>query len=1023
MILSEFSVKKPVATMMLYVAVFVLSIVALSRLALDMFPEMTFPTISVITQYPGAGPQEVEQKITKILESQLAIAPDLKEMTSTSKENVSVVSLSFEWGTNLDAATNDIRDRVDAAMRMLPDDVDRPTILKFDMNQIPVLFVAATADESLPKIKTILDEKIADPLKRIPGVGNVMVYSPIERQINVEVDRFALQARKLVISDVVNALKLNNVTFPAGTMNVASKEFLLRVPGEFENISQIASIPVGNFGGKTVYLKDVAAINDGFKEQTGFIRIDRKKGAMIIIQKKSSANTVKVAEAVTKRLSELQKTLPQDIKISIPMDTSQDIKKVIGHLTETILIGGVLVILIMFLFLSNVRAAAIILVSIPTSIIISFLFLYLMGYTINIISLSSLALAIGMVVDDSIVVLENIFRHMTEYKKDRRKASMEAPSEVGLAVSASTLTTIIVFLPLIFATGIAGVMFKQLGMIISVTLLSSLFVSLTLMPMMSSRFLKVTGNIEVFEKAFQWLEHEYKVLLSWALDHRWKTVIILGSILVGTLMLVPVVGTEFFPEEDSGQLAISYDMPVGTNVQKTDEVMAKYEDIVEKTVPERIVFFSMIGQMTQGGGGSDTGSNKGTLRGMLVDKDKRKRGIKEINEALRREFSKVPGATKLNFVSGDPMSQRMSGTGKPVVVEVFGFDYDDVGSVCAQVKEAMESVKGITDVSVSRDMGKPEYRILIDRDKITALGIPVYTVADTLNASFAGKRATIYREKGNEYDIFARFKESDRKDMTDIEGVNVRIPSGGLVSLKNFVRIEKTYGPVDITRKDQTRVVRVEANIFGRSLGKVTSDIQDKLNKIILPRGVSMQFGGSIKEQAESFKDLFLALILGILLTYMVLAAQFESLKDPFIITFSIPFAIVGVIWGLLITGMTLNVTSFIGVIMLVGIVVKNAIVFIDYTIQLREKGVPVYDALLESGRVRLRPILMTSMTTMLGMLPLALSRGSGSESWNSLGVTIISGLSVSMFITLLIVPVIYSLFEDKSKQPVNIKR
>ncbi|PIU83333.1 MAG: AcrB/AcrD/AcrF family protein [Elusimicrobia bacterium CG06_land_8_20_14_3_00_38_11] len=1020
MTLPEFSVKRPVATVMFYIAIFVLSIVALSRLALDMFPEITLPAIAVITQYQGAGPEEVEQKITKILESNLAITPDLKEMKSVSKENISMINLVFEWGVNLDAATNDVRDRIDFAKRFLPEDVEKPTVMKFDMNQIPILFVAATAKESYPRIKDILDEKLADPLKRIPGVGNVFVRSPIERQINVDVDRFKLQARGLVISDVVNSLRLNNITLPAGTMDVASKEFLLRIPGEFENVSQISKIPVGNYKGTAVYLKDVADVSDGFKEQTQYIRMNRSKGAIMMLQKKSGANTVTVAEAVKKRIEELKKTLPPDIKLTIPMDTSDDIRRVINNLRDTVIVGGILVILVVFLFLSNFRAAGIICISIPASLIISFLFLYLMGYTINIMSLSAMAIAIGMVVDDAIVVLENIFRHIIELKKDKKSASISATNEVGLAVSAATFATVVVFIPLIFTGGIAGIIFKQLGLIISLTLLTSLFVSLTLIPLISFGFLKAKKGIEKFDRLFLFIEKEYKILLTKALNHRWKTVGIFGAVLLGSLILIPLVGTEFMPEQDAGFLQVTFETPVGTNVHKTNEILLSFEDIVDKDVPEKIIFFATCGQEaggTAGMSGMEQDSNIGMIMGKLVDKDKRKRGIRDINEALRKKFSKIPGVAKLNFATGDPMQQRMLGSEKPVVVEVLGFDYAETDLISEKIKETMEGIKGLTDVSISRETGKPEYRIEIDRAKITALGLPIYTIADIANAAFAGKRATVYRELGDEYDVFVRLQKKDRIDIADIEGLNIRTPAGVLVPLKNFVKIEKKTGPVNIERKDQTRLVKVEANTLGRSLGKVTSELQGKLKKIPLPKGVAIEYGGSIKEQKESFRDLFLALLLGIFLTYMVMAAQFESFRDPFIIMFSIPFAIVGVIWGLLITGMTLNITSFIGLIMLVGIVVKNAIVFIDYTIQQRNKQIPVYEALLESGRVRLRPILMTSLTTVFGMLPLALSRGTGSETWNSLGVTVIFGLTVSMFITLIIIPVVYSLFEEKNTE------
>ncbi|OGS43083.1 MAG: hypothetical protein A2539_09345 [Elusimicrobia bacterium RIFOXYD2_FULL_34_15] len=1021
--LVEFSVKKPVATIVFYIAIFVLSIVALSKLAIDLLPEITMPALTVTTVYSGAGPEEVELKVTKVLESQLSLTPNLKEMQSISQENGSVITLIFNWGIDLDNISNDVRDRLDLAKRFLPEDADKPQLMKFDTNMIPIMFITATADESYPKIKEILDDKLIEPLKRIPGVGNVFVRSPLERQINVEVDKFKLQSRGLTMSDIVNSFRMNNVTLPAGSMNIASKEYLLRVPGEFEKVSEISNIPVGNSKGQNIYLKNVAVVSDSFKEQTEYIRANLKKAAMLIVQKKSGANTVRVGETIKERLEEIKKKLPPDIQLKVIMDSSEDIRLMINNLRDTVIIGGILVILITYFFLLDWLASAVILITIPASLIIAFLFLYVMGYTINIMSLSALSLAIGQVVDCAIVVLENIVRHREELKESKIMAAINGTNEVGLAISASIFTNVVVFLPLIFTKGISGIMFKQLGMIISLTLLVSLLVSMTLSPLMAARIVKDKRKkvflTDISDKFFAWIHREYNFLLEYSLKHRWKTIWIFTGIFIGSLLLIPVIGTEFFPEEDTGGLTMQVNMPAGTNLEVTNEAISKIENIFDKKVPEKVMFLSRSGQTagsSRGMSGQKETAATGYFWGMVVKKDKRKRGIKDIAEIIRDEIKKIPGIYKFNVSTADPMQQNMFGTGSPISIEILGLDFEQLDIVTKKIRDIMEKTKGLRDITISREKAQPEYIVKIDKTKAASLGFSIQTIADTINTSFAGKTATVYREAGHEYDVFVRLQSKDRSNIQDLEGIEVRNMTGHKIPIKNFVKIEQALGPVTIDRKDQVRIIKVGANITGRSLGKVAEELKSKISKIPLPRDITIEYGGSIKEQKDAFADLMLAFLLGMMLTYMVMAAQFESWRDPFIVMFSVPFGIVGVIWALLITGQTLNIASFIGIIMLVGIVVNNAIVFIDYTIQQKNKGVVIHTALLESGRVRIRPILMTSMTTILGMLPLALSRGQGSESWTPLAVTIIGGLIVSMFITLLIVPVIYSLFEERKK-------
>jgi len=1026
----EFAVRRPVTVVMIYVGLLALAGVAFTRLRIDLLPDISFPTIGIATTYEGAGAEEIEQKVTRIIESTVAITTNLKEIQSVSKEGISVVRLMFEWGTDLDAAANDVRDKLGVLERYLPEGTEKPQIFRFDLKDMPVVFLGARANESYPRLYDLLNNEVSDALKRVPGVGNVFVRGGFMRQVNIKIDRQKLEARNLTASDVVRALASNNVTLPSGTMKIARTEYLLRALGEFTSIDQMSTVPLGQWEGRTVYLKDVAEVEDGHYDETERVRINGEPGAMVLVQKRSEANTVDVVRSIRERLPQIQKTLPADVRIDILRDNALDIQRNIDNLARALRDGALFVMLVIVFFLRKFRPAFIVLLSIPVSLIDSFLFQYLFGYTINTISLMSLTIVVGMVVDDAIVVMENQVRHQEELKESPMEAAVRATGEVGRAVIASTLTSVIVFLPIIFARGVAGVLFRQLGVVIIITLLLSLFDSFTLNPMLSSRFLilhrleKRRSSLERFyewsESFFKGIEQRYQNLITYSLGHKKIVLLTAGGLLVFSLALAPLVGTEFMPEQDAGNIQAQIELPVGTRIEATNAVFEEADMIMRKDIAEserNFIFWrdgtnpkNAFGSMM----GSKSGSHVGSLNARLVEKDKRERGIKEINEVLRKDLSRIPGIYRVGLYTGDLMTHLITGHDKPLSVDIVGYDMDASNRIAEQVSSILESEPGVRDVEISRDISQPEIQVSMDREKAGALGVPVQTVADTMDIAFGGKVAGIYREKGNDYDIFVRFRDEDRHDTSDINETWVRSTSGKLIPLQNLVRIGVGKGPVQIERDEQQRIVRVMANTYGKSLGKIAQSLEPKIKKVPLPPAFHIEMGGFVKEQREAFNDLILVFLLAGMLTYMIMASQFESLRDPFIIMFSVPFGIVGVIWALFLTGRTVNVNSFIGIIMMVGIVVKNAIVYLDYALQLRRKGIGVTEALKEAGRVRLRPILMTTSAMLLGLLPMALSQGQGSEQWQAMSIAVIGGLIVSTLVTLVLVPVLYAFFESR---------
>lgn len=1031
--LPEFGVKRGITTFMIFMAMIILGLVSLAGLGIDLMPEIEIPTIGVITKYEGAGPQEVESRITKVLEAQLATVSNLDKIESISQDDLSIIMLRFDWGTNLDAASNDVRDKIGLVKPLLPDDAEDPYIFKFDISMFPIIFMGITAEESFPQLYHIIDKEVCDVLKTIPGVAATLIRGGLKRQISVNIDRQLLEARNLSILEVVKAIHAANLDLPGGHLKSGKMDFLIRTPMELK-AEDVERIVIGVNNGAPIYLKDVAMVKDDFKELTQDVRVDKRKGLYVLVQKQSGANTVAVSDRVFEKLKEIKKNLPPDVKISVVRNSAQDIKRAVARVSETGIIALILVVFVVLLFLRHFVSSLIVAISLPTSIIITFALMYFAGYTLNVLTLSALTIAIGLVVDDAIVVLENIHRHQSAGESPRT-AAIFAPSEVGNAVVAATLTMVAVFLPIIFVKGISGILFREMSFVIILALMASLASALILVPMLSSKFLHLEehkrrgrfAGLKAFgERAFEGVENKYRNILGWSLNHR-KIVIGGGAaFLILSLLLIPFVGTEFMPEADMNQIRISVELPIGTRYEETEKVVRRVEEIMIKNTPELETYFSRWGYDEAGLGtflGGKEGTHLGMIMGRLCSKGARKRSNKEIVEILRSLTKDIPG-TIIRFSTEDPMAGLLFGGGRAFQVEVWGWDLEDARRVSYEVARVLSGIEGLTDIEISREEGKPELRVLVDRDKASLLGIDVTTIATTVKFAIGGEaeRAAKFRAGGEEFDIYPRLREEDRQRIEDLGLLFVKSPSGKQIRLSNIARFEETTGPVHIERKGQQRIVKVMADIYQRDLGSVVREAKEKLSSLPLPPGFSLKFGGAREEQEKAFRWLLMSLVLGMILVYMVMASQFESLRDPMIMYFAIPFALIGVIWTLLITGHRLSVPSFIGLIMLVGIVAKNGIILIDYINTLRSRGMGVREAVMTGGRTRLRPVLMTAFTTFFGLLPLAIRGGEASEFWQPLAAAAAGGLLVSTFITLIFVPTLYSVFEERTEREKAMK-
>ncbi len=1008
---------------MIYVAIVVLGLVSIPLLGLDFMPDIEIPAVSVLTTYEGAGPEEIETLITKPVEDAVSTVSGADEVTSTSKEGISAVTLKFKWGQNIDESINDVRDKVGQAEALLPDEADKPFIVKFDFAMMPIQVISITADDSYPRLEKIVEDQIVDPLKRIKGVASATARGGLQRQIRVDINQSRLAALNISLGQLQAALAAQNISTPGGNIKTGYKDYLLRTPEEFSHPDEVANVIIAQRNGVPIRLKDVADTSDFFKERTYGVSMNGKHGMAIFVQKQSGENTVEVATRVAAELEQIRKNLPPDVKVKMVMDNSEFILASVKNLRDSVLWAVLFVFLVILFFLRDLRSSIIVAVSIPTSLIVTFLLMWLAGYTINTNSLASLAVVTGMVVDNAIVIVDNIHRHRQRGQR-ANEAAIYGSAEVGVAVMASTLTTIAIFAPIMFVGGITAIIFGEFAAIVTMALVVSLTTALMLVPMLCSKFLKIheekTHN-PLLERFYKWgeitltaMENGYAGFLRWALRNR-KTVFASCIILfIWAVGLAGFVGTEFMPEEDQNRVSATFDLPIGTRVERTGEVARQLEQIVNNNVPEKRDLFLRWGVYGSAQGGTfatQEESYKGMVYIRLTDKEDRDVSPPQIVKRLRKITEKLPGTT-VRFSTEDPLVSLMFGGGRELAIEIYGHDMAAARQYAEKVKNAIANIEGVSDIDISREEENPEIKVVVDRDKASRLGLSVKAIGDTVETFFAGTTATRYREAGDEYDVVVRLRPEDRTKIEDLRDVYINLPSGGRVSLANIAGIQTGLGPTKIERKDQARYITVSADVTGRDLGSVVKDVKTALQKIPAPLGFSYKFGGAEKEKEDAFRLLIMATALGMVLVYMVMASQFESFRDPFIIFLSVPFGIVGVIIGLVVTGQTINVISFIALILLVGIVVNNGIVLISYIGILRKRGHDIYSAIIEAGRSRLRPVLSTTITTMLGLLPLGLSRGTGSEIWVPFAVTSISGLTVGTVVTLILMPTLYSLFE-----------
>ena len=1018
----ETAVRKPVSTILIFIGVMVLGAFSLNNLAVDMYPEMDIPALSVITSYAGANASDIETNVTRILEDNLNTVSSLKTITSRSSDNVSVITLEFEWGSNIDEATNDVRDVVGRIQSMLPDDADQPIIFKFSSTMFPVLVITATADESYPALNKILDDKLVNPLNRLDGVGAVSIYGQPIREIQVNIDPQKLEAYNLTIEQIGQIIAQENSNVPAGSIDLGRNTINVKSDEEFSSSDDLKSIIVANVGGADIMLTDVAVVKDTLKKSTIDERINSRQGVRIIVQKQSGANSVSIAQAVMAKLPDIQKTLPSDVNLEIVMDGSESIVDSINSLSETVLFAFIFVMLVVLFFLGRWRATFIIILTIPVSLIVSFIYLYATGGTLNIISLSSLSIAIGMVVDDAIVVLENITKHIERGSKPK-DASIYGTNEVWLAVIATTLTIVAVFMPLTLVGGIAGIMFKPLGWIVSLVIVVSTVAAITLTPMLTSLMLKpermhtYRGLGIIFkpiDKFLDRLDSGYASILTWAVRHRAFIFISALLIFASSILLITKVPTEFFPAEDNAIISASIELDMGVGVDYTASVARKIDSVVFAKYPEVRILSTSSG-MADGSNSfaalQKSGLNMISYMMRLPRASERDRSIFEISDLLRSDFSQIPEIKQFTVTPGGSMSGGMGGA-SIVEVKVFGYDFDVTNEVAQELREQISVIPGARDVRISRDDMRPEYNVKYDRNRLAFYGLNSATVATYVRNRINGLTASKYREDGDEYDIIVRYDEPHRQSLQDIENILIYNNMGKGVRLADVAIIEEEFAPPTIEREDRQRIVTVTSTLApGVALGTMDKEVRAMLAKYQVPEGVILDVGGTIEDQAESFGDFFVLIPLIIVLVYIVMATQFESFRMPFIIMFTIPFAFTGVFLALYLTNTPLSLIALIGAVMLIGIVVKNGIVMVDFTNLLRERGVSINQAVIASGKSRLRPVLMTSLTTILGMLPLALGTGEGSEIWQPMGIAIIGGLTFSTLLTLVVIPVIYAIF------------
>ncbi len=1024
--LTDSSIARPVTTAMVAIALIVFGLVGVTRMPVDIYPQMTVPMVIVGTIYPGAGPQEIESSVTLPLEKQLGSTPNLSKMTSRSVENVSVITLQFEWGSNLDAASADIRDRLAIAASALPTGAQTPFVLKLNTSMMPIAQYTLTGNMDQTELRELADD-FSTLLQRVPGVASISIGGGAVRQVHIDVDARELASAGVTNEQLMQTLLAQNLNYPVGGISTGGTHYLIRLVGQYDDVEQIRNTVIGAKGTTPILLRSVASVEWGPEELTSYARYNGKECIYVTVQRRPDANTIKVAQGVREEMARIQSTLPPGARVNLIFDGSDQVKKSINSVASDLVVGIVLAALIIFLFLRRFRPTFFVTTAIPISMFFAIFFMFVAGFSINILSLSGLAIALGRVVDDSIVVFESIFRHR-ERDPDGKRAASVGTAEVGMAITASALTTIVVYLPLLLLRGLVQIFFREMVWAVVGAMVASLGVALTIVPMLSSRFLTMPkpGSEERgvrgwSNRAYRNLEDLYGRIIGWAVGHR--KLVIIGSVvlLIVTLGLVPRLGTEFMPIQAGFYHQLTAEMPIGTSVEATDSAVGKIEKYIMENWKDDVVGTSVqVGAPTGGGlsslraifgGASD---NVATLNLIVKPRQQRKHSLDQLDQALRDRANLIPGLKVFSVVS---MFSTFMGGGNNIEVDILGHDLATADSLTAKVVAAMKTVTGLVDVKSSREPGNPEIEFTIDRQKAALYGLTPYQVGAALNTQITGYAPTVFRLGGKEYDMLVRLRADQRATPGDIENLTVNGPMGP-VPLKNLTTARAGTGPLDIEHENTERVVRITGQPVGASTGQIAQRITRAMHGIVTPPGFEIKLSGSYKDMMKSFGDLGLILIIALLLVFMVMAAQFESLRDPFIIMFTVPFAAIGAIWALFLTHTALSLISGIGFLALIGIVVTNGIVYIDYVNQLRRnKGMDLIEAVKEGGRVRLRPILMTALVTMFALVPLAFQLGEGSELWSPMGRAMIGGMIVSTFLPLVFIPVLYVIFENRAER------
>jgi|SoiMethySBSTD1v2_1073268.scaffolds.fasta_scaffold07741_8 HAE1 family hydrophobic/amphiphilic exporter-1 len=1030
--LVEFSINRPVTTYMMIATILLLGVIAFMRLPVDLMPEMEFPTLTVATTYQGVAPEEMETLITRPIEEAVGALAGVEKIRSSSSEGQSSVRISFAWGTDLNEAASDVRTRLDRLRRILPEDADPPTLFKFDTTQFPIMFLAVSSSEmDALALRHLMEDQLQYRLERVPGVAAAEIRGGLRREIHVDMYLEKLRALNISPEEVTNTLRRENINLPVGPVEEGKYELLLRTQGEFQSVDQIRNVVVTARNGIPIYIRDVARVEDSHEEIRQIVRVDDQPGLRLSIRKQAGANTVHVAEAVHAELEKIRQDYAH-LTIVATMDSAIFIQRSIANVRDSAISGSALVVLVLFLFLRNINSTLIIGITIPISIIATFALMYFYGFTLNTLSFGGLALGVGMLLDNAIVVLDNVFRFRDE-GQPIKAAAIQGTSEVGNAIMASTLTSVAVFVPLVFLTGFSGVMFKQLAYVVSFAQFVSLFVALTIIPLLCTKMLRqrepdakrhpwAHAVIEWWVGVLDKLDAQYQSILHWSLTHRKTIVAFSGLVVVASLYLGQFVGFELMPETDEGEIRVDAELPSGTRIDITDQVAQQLLHVIRKEVPETQRIMTEIGQGGGGGGGGGgrpSSVNTAEFRIQLVDREKRQRTAQQIAAALRPKLNIQPGMIVRTRSAGSNFMQRFASTGGDrASVLIRGHDLPSATELAKIVKTHMDTTPGLADAQISRREGLPEVLIKVDRDKASVLGLNVSQLAGALQTTVGGTRASMYRDGGDEYNILVRLVKSDRNRLEFIPQIPINTPLGKTLPIGSLVSMEQTQGPVSLEREDQERVITVSGNLANRDLGSVMREVEAKTRTLELPRDFSISMGGELEEQEKAFNELIVSLLLAIVLVYMVMAAQFESLRDPLIIMFSIPLASIGIVLALLLTNTTFNIQAFIGTILLAGIVVNNAIVLVDCINQLRrEEGLSLRESVELGGRRRLRPILMTTLTTVLGLVPMALGLGEGGEVQAPMARVILGGLTTSTLITLVFIPILYTLVEERSEK------